>query len=327
VQTRTTSLSNLQAATKYFIIVRATDDKGDTAYRSGSFRTITPVGGPTQLAGGDPEPGCAAGCITKAVATPGESLDPAKVEVRTHTPAQIQLMLSTDAPTYVDGSPTVAKKDVWHTSGIDYIHAWDFTVTGLQPATRYHGIVVAIDANGHRHHAVGELTTDGVDLLVTMHSVHITKDGDDGKHNRGEIQLAWGVGEDTRAVRGEDKIHAGSTVSFGRNESSYVLRGAKGTIPTVYLSAAERDNDLIGEFCSAGTGVFREPAYIKGCDRKWNVAASPTLRVADLGHLQTCAELGVHDGFEDDPCVRIVSEDLSGDYAHFWAVVSFKVQE
>ena len=55
---------------------------------------------------------------------------------------------------------------------------------------------------------------------------------------------------------------------------------------------------------------------------RWNVAASPTVRAGDLAHLPDCESLGI-EGSGADGCLRIESEDMSGDYASFWAIVSY----
>ena len=91
-----TSLTGLAPTTKYFIIVKATDGNGHSAYRHGSFKTITPVQQDGGFAVGGDEPGCGAGCMTKATVTPGDGSDPAKVVVRTNIPATFELMLSTE---------------------------------------------------------------------------------------------------------------------------------------------------------------------------------------------------------------------------------------
>lgn len=327
VQSWTASLTGLQPTTKYFIIVRATDADGDVAYRSGSFRTITPYEAPAGgFALGGTEPGCSAQCITKATVTPGDGLAPARLTVRTHTPAQVQLMLSTDAPTMVDGVPTFAQKDVWLTNGLDYVEAWDSDVSSLHPATTYHGIVVARDANGHRSFATGTVTTDGVDVEITIHTVHVTQDGDSGKHNRGELSFAWGVGEHTVGIRGEHKMHPGDSIGFPGHDT-YLVHDAD-RLPTVYVSGSERDADGLIELCTGGTGANTSPGGSGSCDTKWNVAASAPVHVGGLGglgSLQECSSYGIDGAAADRPCQRLVSQDMSDDYAEFWVVVSYRI--
>ena len=130
VQSWTTPLSNLEPATKYFIIVKATDVDGDAAYRSGSFRTVTPIDGPDQIAPQDLEPGCANQCITKAVITPGDGLAPAHLSVKTHTPARFQLALSTWDVFYEDGVPMFGNNAASKESGLEYKEGWEVDIDG-----------------------------------------------------------------------------------------------------------------------------------------------------------------------------------------------------
>ena len=310
----TTPLSNLQPATKYFIIVKATDVDGDTAYRSGSFRTITPHEGPDELAPADYEPGCASQCITKAVVTPGEGLAPSHLSVRTHTPAKLQLYISRGAPIWDGEVPHFADVDGARNSGDALVESWETDLTGLDPSTTWHGIVRATDANGHKAYAVGSFVTDGVDVRITLHKVHLTQDGDSQSWNRGEVRFAWGVGEDTVGITGEYKLDPGSERGFG-DHSTYVVHDAN-ELPTVYVTAYERDPDGLVEFCSAGDGPRDTPGSDKKCDVKWNVATSDALDVGDLDDLDDC---------DGTPCQVLYSEDLGDDYPEFWALVSYEV--
>lgn len=322
VQSWKTSLTGLQPTTKYFIIVQATDADGDIAYRHGTFRTVTPAQQDGGFTMGGEEPGCAFQCITRATVTPGDGSDPAEVVVRTHTPATFEVMLSTEPPTIQDGRPAFDAKDVWNTSGLDLGEAWDHEVTGLQPATTYYGIITARDANGKRSYATGRFTTDGVDVVITLHHVQVVGDGDDGKLNRGELSFAWGVGEDTTGLRGERKMHSGERTSFADHERTYTVHDAAGELPDVRAVAFERDADGLAEGCYGGFGAMQEPGSNGGCDWKWNVATSPAVRAGDLARLPDCEAMGLEDSGADG-CLRIESEDLGGDFPSFWAIVSF----
>jgi hypothetical protein len=316
-----TSLTGLAPTTKYFIIVKATDGNGHSAYRHGSFRTVTPVQQDGGFAVGGDKPGCGAGCMTKATVTPGDGSDPAKVVVRTNLPATFELMLSQNKWTTKDGHPHFDKKDVWNSSGLEHSKAWDHEVSGLQPSTRYYGIITATDANGKRDYATGSFVTDGVDVLITMHYIHVDGDGDDGKLNKGELSFAWGVGEHTTGVRGERDMASNSNISFADHESTYVVHSATGDLPEVRAVAFERDWDAKAEFCTGGFGAFDEPGYNADCDWKWNVASSPTVRAGDLARLPDCDHLDIDT--DADGCLRFESEDMSGDYASFSAIVSY----
>ncbi len=317
-----TSLTGLAPTTKYFIIVKATDGNGHSAYRHGSFRTITPVQQDGGFAVGGDEPGCGAGCMTKATVTPGDGSDPAKVVVRTNIPATFELMLSRNKWTTKDGHPHFDKKDVWHASGLEHTKAWDSEVNGLQPSTKYYGIITATDANGKRDYATGQLMTDGVDVIITMHSVHVDGDGDTGWYsNPGELSFVWGVDDQPVGYRGERKMHAGENISFAEHERTYTVHDATGTLPTVKVNAFERDADGLAEFCSGGFGIFDEPGYNKKCDWKWNPAIGPAIQAGILAQLPDCSALGVDT--DADGCLRIESEHQSDDYADIVAIVSY----
>jgi len=65
VETHQGMLKPLDVGTKYYIVVGATDQYDHSAYRSGSFTTITPVQTPGGFANPGGPSGCATSCITK----------------------------------------------------------------------------------------------------------------------------------------------------------------------------------------------------------------------------------------------------------------------
>ena len=326
VQTWQTALSPLQASKKYHIIVTATDADGDVAQRVGSFTTITPFEGPGGLKNDGPPPGCSYQCLTKALVAPGQGTGPAHLSVKSHTAAQFQASFSTAAPKFTDGVPSFAKVDVWKNSGLDYSKSWEVDVYGLAPGTKYFAIVMATDANQGRSYSHGSFQTHAVDVLVTLHKIHVTYDGDSGDLNRGELSFIWGVGDDHAGTRGEDQMHAGTEVSFNRPSSQYVIRDAKDFLPTVFVNAVERDPDGRGEFCTMGTGPFRSPGSNGSCNAKWNVADTGLTQLDSLNGLPGCASFGVEGLVPETRCLVLESvDDLGGDYPRFWTVVSFLV--
>lgn len=326
VKTWKTTLSPLQAKTKYHIIVTATDSDGDVAQRVGSFTTITPLDGPGGLKNDGPPPGCSYQCLTKAQVVPGEGTGPAHLSVKSHTPAQFQASLSTAAPKFTDGVPSFDKADVWKNSGLSYAKSWEVDIEGLQPGTKYFAIVMATDANQGKSYTHGSFRTHSVNVLVTLHKIHLTYDGDSGKYNRGELSFAWGVGDDTVGIRGEEKMHAGTDVKFNRPSSQYVVNDAKGFLPTVFVDASERDADGLGEFCTMGIGVAHLPGSNGDCDAKWNVASSGLMQVDNLANLPGCASFGVQAYPPETRCLVLESDDdLGDDYPRFWTLVSFLV--
>jgi len=320
-------LAPLEAATKYHIVVAATDSFDHTSYRSGSFTTITPLDNPDGLtAAGDP-PGCAAQCVTKAQLTAGADHTSNYISIATHTAARIQVAVSTDAPTWSNGVPSFAETDVWLPSGLEYITEWDTDIEGLAPSTGYHIIVSAIDANDHADHRVGQFHTAAAptfDVVFSVLDIHVDNDGDKGI-NRGELRFGWRVGENHAGNRDEDKISTGSTVNFPASSSSFVAHGVDEWLPTVIIQATERDADGLVEFCSMGNGVASQYGNNGDCDIVWNVAVSGLYTLDTLTGAPRCTDLGYEDANPEDRCLTLSTFGAPGGYPEITANVAVHV--
>jgi hypothetical protein len=103
-----------------------------------------------------------------------------------------------------------------------------------------------------------------------------------------------------------------------------VLTDEGGFLPTLYVSAAERDPDGLVESCQAGDGVFyHEAGSSDGCDLKWTVASSGLITTDSFDSFPRCSQFELADS-ADLPCLVIESTNEGDDYPLFWAVVSFE---
>jgi hypothetical protein len=324
-----TTLEPLAPETKYHLIVAATDEFEHTSYRTGSFRTFGAIDLPADVGSPDGPGGCSAECITTALVTPG--FDRAGLHVEVHTSAAIDVWVSTNEPDDSGDTPTFGEDvdKAATTDGLDLMQ-WDAEITGLQPDTRYHIIVRARDLYGHESFAVGSfLTAEAPRIMARFRSVAIVEDGDDSAlWNPGELSFRWGFDEFTIGSRGEEKIGLNNAFLLPDDpaRTAFVFEDDGGPIPTMHISAAERDPDGLSEFCPMGEGVLLGTGYLKGCDVKWTSASSdPTMTTADFDDLPRCSQFELEDS-ADLPCLVLSSIDAgSGDYPLFWAVVSFEV--
>lgn len=324
----TTSLTPLKAATKYHLVVKATDANGKTSTASTTFTTITPYENPAGLANPGGPAGCALQCITKAVLSGGADFSSKKLDVVSNTPARFVAQASAKAPAYKNGVPSLSEVEST-SSTAEYAKTWTTTLPGLRGGTKYHIVVRAIDEKGNSAYQVGTFTTPedpGHDVLYTFLRVEVTHDGDSSWKNRGELSFRWGVGDTTVGSLGEDKMSDPATVSIPRGRSLYLAKGVKGTLPTVYVSASERDADGLIEFCANGTGVPHEAGSNGDCDAKWNVAKTPNLTVDSVGSLAPCTSFGLSpEVWAGKRCTMIETASHGDDYARFRALVAIEV--
>ena len=195
-----TNLTGLQPSTTYYIVVRAVDEHGHDSFRSGSFVTITPPEMSDELANAGGGDGCAHQCITSAVLHAGDDWSSKALSVTSNTPAQFQVSVSVNAPLWNGDVPSFDHADVWVPSGLEYIESWDTVIAGLHGDQTYHVIVEAIDVEGRSSYRVGSFHTGEApmtNVLVTLHRIDVSHDGDSSWKNRGELSFAWGVGDDT----------------------------------------------------------------------------------------------------------------------------------
>ena len=324
----TAQLTPLQPSTKYYIIVRAIDSDGDKAFRYGSFTTTTGEVGPGGLADPAGPAGCSLQCITTAKLTQAAG-DKAGTEVAldvvSHTEALFQASISRNAPTVQAGVPTFAATDAWAASGLQYAKAWQTPLTGLVPATKYYIVVRAEDKQGRVSYRSGSFTTAASPTLsasFALVSVRIDKDGD--KIGNGEISLGWRVGNTTVATFAEGKRDDGDLVTFGTTPWVEQVPMA-GFLPTVYVSATERDPDGKVELCTMGTGVPADQGHNDDCDVKWNAAGSGLVQPAQIAGLLSCDGFPTGNRFPGYRCMTVSTVPNGEDYPSITAVVAIRL--
>ncbi|MGH9282510.1 MAG: hypothetical protein ACRD0S_06185, partial [Acidimicrobiales bacterium] len=324
----TTNLAPLKAATKYHLVVKATDGNAKTSTRSTAFTTITPYESPGSLANPGGPAGCALQCITKAVLSGGGAFSSKKLEVASNTPARFVAQASAKAPTYSNGVPSMAEVASTSSTG-EYRTSWTTTLDNLEGDTKYHIIVRAIDEKGHSAYQVGSFTTrpePGHDVLFTFLNVKVTHDGDSSWKNRGELSFAWGVGDTTVGTLGEEKMSDPATASIPRGRSLFLAKDVKGFLPTIYVSASERDADGLVEFCSMGIGVAHTYGSNGSCDAKWNVAASGIVGVDTVKTLTDCTVFGLDPQvWTGKGCMQLETVPHGDDYPRFTALVAVEL--
>ena len=324
--TWTTTLKPLQSATKYYIIVKATDSNAKSSYRSSHFTTITPLENPGGVANPAGPAGCAVQCITSAIVSPGDHTT-RKLNVASNTDAQFQVAVSTDTPSWSGTTPSFGATAFWGNSGLAFAKQWNnATISELSPATKYHIIVKATDKDGHKAYRVGEFRTPAApttDVALKIENLHVINDGD--KHSKGELSFAWMVGDTTIATKGEKRVDDGADIKFVGFAASFIATDITTFLPTVSVSAFERDADGWAEFCTMGTGGAQTKGSDDGCDMKWNAAGSGLVSVAGISALPTCVSLGLGAEFGDTKCMKFQSQYEGNDYPHINAIVSVRI--
>jgi hypothetical protein len=326
----TTSLSPLQAATKYHIIVKATDSNGNVSYRSGSFRTITPVELPDQILDPGPPVGCFVQCITGAELSLTDDPTEMAITVDTHTSAMLDVWVSTEPPLVLRDAPPSFGEGVEKaatTDGLDLTH-WEAVIPGLEIDTDYHVILRARDLNGNDSYQVGTFhSAAGYVITVRFHAIHVVDDGDGG--DGGELTFRWGT-EDNPFGYASVPASSGQAFLIGNepDDVEMTVESDGGLLPTFYMSADEFDDAEILEACPE-VGVYTYFGEYEDCGITWNSAGSGLITPEAFEGMPRCSEFQLPDEWADEACTTIVSYDqdqvgFSG-YPIFWAVVAFDV--
>lgn len=270
-----------------------------------------------------PPPGCSVQCMTYAKVTAANSPGRAHVSVKSNTAAKFIVQVSKQPPTYQNGKPKFELTNGGKSTA-DYAMSWETDLNGLEPDTKYYGIISATDADYNTAYATGSFTTASVNITIGMLEVKLSYDGDSGSLDRGELSYAWGVGNVTVGTRGEEKMSAPETVHFARPQSIYTLFDVKAA-PPVYVDASERDGDALAEFCGSSGVVAHEPGSDGSCDAKWNVAVGKAKDVAAIAKLPTCQSMGFTLPPEERCELIFSAMNLGDDYARFHAAISYRV--
>jgi hypothetical protein len=202
---RTASFVGLEPDTTYAIGVKATDVHGKSSTRTGTFKTLpvktNGLGGPDTL---DSGLGCSVQCITTALfrqAPPDGSV--ANAELKTATPAKIQLIVGADLAFH---------EIVFDQTNPWLVRSWKPKVGGLLPGTTYHVVVRATDGQGRISERRGTFSTVKATALVTIQKIKIVNDGDKGKA-KGELFFRYFFAGHELTSNGFFKLGSGAVIS------------------------------------------------------------------------------------------------------------------
>ncbi len=254
---RTASFSGLEPDTTYTIVVKATDLKGRSSSRQGTFETLpiktTGLGGPDGIAS---NVGCSVQCITKALVSQKQpDASSSRIDIATSTPARIQIDVSRDKP--VQTAAGLAQYDVVSrqtTPG--FTKSWSPQVGGLDFGTRYYVVVRAKDANGHVSIRQGSFRTVSATATVTLHKIKVLNDGD--KVGKGELFFRLWLGDDVLSSWGTGlrKLNSGDVTpvnALGSSRPGFSFQvSANGD--------AKFDMYMLGEECDA---VFKKNCILE----------------------------------------------------------------
>jgi hypothetical protein len=227
---KTALVKGLEPDTTYAITVKATDLKGQTAYRKGTFETLpvksAGLGGADSIAA---DVGCSAQCITRARATqrkPAGSI--ADIAIATSTKAKIRLVVSRDKPTQTAAGP-VSNDVVSSQQSTGLATSWKTQVGGLDYGTTYYAVVKATDAKGRTSVRQGSFRTVRATATVTIHKIKVVSDGDKGR-NKGELYFRLWLGDEDYASWGTGQVKIGSGSVYTVTSAPRVL-GFSFTVP------------------------------------------------------------------------------------------------
>lgn len=317
-----TVLQPLVPDRSYDLVLEAIDEDGQKQVHTHQFTTIEPVQLPGDLVGN--ATGCALQCITAGVVDHTAQFDVVSMHVTTDTPASLAVWVSTSEPGWVGGTPILPATAQVAVPGAMSTE-WTFDVGGLAPDTTYHAIVRAEDENGQANHRIGSFHTaeePSTPVRVEFEKVFVQWDGDPhwGGLDRGELSFAWGFDGQTLGTRGEEKLYGGDTVVLSSHNAQWFEVEPGAHLPTIMLSGTERD--VAVGYCSYGYGVSSQPAHIKDCGWKINVATMPAVTVEMIEAMPSCAEFDLD---ADRRCASMFTPDKGDDYAKFQVIVSFQL--
>jgi hypothetical protein len=196
----------LEPATTYRIVVRASDRQEKSSTREGHFETLpvktTDAGkGPGAIAS---NVGCSVQCITHALFTqskPAASI--AAAEMRTTTAAKIQLLVFSD-DAFIDVVSDLRSPG--------YVTSWKTSVGGLASGTKYYAEVRATDAQGHTSVRQGSFRTVRRTAVVTFAKIKVISDADKG-WAAGEVMFSLRAGGKLYSEGGFRKVDSGDVIS------------------------------------------------------------------------------------------------------------------
>lgn len=318
--TWTTSF-DLEPATEYHLLVRANDGQG-TSSVAGTFTTSAAVG-PDDLA--LPRP-CENGCVDGLSVEASDDGTEVAIGLVAATDVIVEYAWSTEqfeqganGPALVDASTRTAEVAAGGTTTL--------RLSGLTPATAYSVVVTASDDLGGIDLWVARIATPSPTILAGVDRVHIDGDGDDGNRNRGEIRFEFGAGETYWGWRNEEKLSSNTTLRLGRSAGGALTADGNGEYPYIMVFAGERDGTSLSDCFIQGdpTGDWHPESTITWCKNArtmWSAVWTPSMSLAEIQQLPTCADRGVTNPGADR-CAVIETLPNSSDQVSFEAVVWF----
>lgn len=195
---------------------------------------------------------CAEQCIVKAwVTSQGTSAD---IEVKTDTPALIEVEAALEVPHQTADGPRFHDPDVRVRSD-ERERVWNARLAPLFADTTYHIIVRATDVHGDSSYQQGTFRTLRRTATVTFTDIRVIDDADKGKYDRGEIEFFFAVADQwlPELHQGERKIRSGKTLDLPGRGLAFTLDDAPQWI-ALAVQGVEHDDGL--HFCSHGFPPF-----------------------------------------------------------------------
>jgi hypothetical protein len=97
-------------------------------------------------------------------------------------------------------------------------------------------------------------------------------------------------------------------------------------MPSIYVSATERDADGLVEFCTSGIGTDTDHGSNGNCDIVWSVTSAGIVATGSITDYPTCNDLGFDDADPEQRCLTITTGDeVPGGYPKFTAYVGVTV--
>ncbi|MEL6892578.1 MAG: hypothetical protein AAFP84_13335 [Actinomycetota bacterium] len=321
---RWSTVFDLEPSTTYHLLVTATDEQG-TSSVAGSFTTAELLG-PDALT--VPVP-CADGCLTWVDHTTDTDGTGLSFSVEVDVDASLELAWSTEQFIQTDDGPMLEDPRV-HTVDAIAGSTTTMTISGLTPNTAHFVQVTATDAGGGTDRMVAAIATPSPTILVGIDRIVVRGDGDDGRHDRGEIGFLWGsVGdeEQTRGwgSRGEATIPSNSTIRTSHSTNTFVSADAAGDYPAIVVYAGERDGSNVGTCFVGADGDWRPNGTVQWCGDEritWSNTWTPRMTLAEIQSLPACTAFEV-EHVEADRCIRVQTAPNSSDQVSLDVVIWF----
>ncbi len=320
-----TSLTGLDWATDYFIVVEAIDENGGISHRSGGFRTRSTGAGIDAGFTNEVDGGCSVQCIDfgQVVINP-YTLNDVEIVNSAIVPADWTLWLSTQTPAVIDGVPTLGDEWIIATSSAPD-QLFSHQVDDLAWSTTYHVVVAAEDDLGRRSYQSGFFTiADEPEVLITHQILQAVVINDGDSLGKGEISLSYGVLDGGNHSIGEFRLGDGQHIPFDTGEGIWqqFVHG-DGFTPQFAVTMIERDQRGGFDFQMED---FLSAAHGSNTNFHWDGAVAEPVPLDAVDELPRCAEFGISGAWADQACVRLDSDgDHGAQFPGFTTLVGIHV--